>query len=154
YDALRFEDAWTTLDEARALADRTGAAGLTQSQLADLFLYRGLVRIQEGEPNTYWDELVTSGTIHPGRGLDPARFPPRVATELARVHQALVNRKRATLAIDTPPGCTALIDGAAASAAGSAQPLVGSHWIYVTCPDRTPWGTRVELADDLRVVAR
>src|SRR5262249_9725994 len=119
-----------------------------------LFLYRGLVRIQEGELNAYWDELVTSVTIDPVRVLDPARFPPRVATELARVHQALVDRKRATLAIDTPPGCTALIDGAAASAAGSAQPLVGSHWVYVTCPDRTPWGTRIELADDLRVVAR
>jgi hypothetical protein len=88
YDALRFEDAWTTLDEARALADRTGAAGLTQSQLADLFLYRGLVRIQQGELNAYWDELVTSVTIDPVRVLDPARFPPRVSSELTRVHQA------------------------------------------------------------------
>jgi len=154
YDALRFDDAWATLEEARALADRTGAAGLTQSQLADLFLYRGLVKIQQGESSEYWDELVTSVTIDPVRVLDPARFPPRVANELARVHQALVSRKRATLAIDVAPGCTALLDGAAASAAGSAQPLVGSHWVYVTCPDRTPWGTRIELADDQRVVAR
>jgi hypothetical protein len=154
YDALRFDDAWATLDEARALADRTGAAGLTQSQLADLFLYRGLVRIQQGESSAYWDELVTSVTIDPVRVLDPARFPPRVASELERVHQALANRRRATLAIDAPPGCTALLDGAAASAAGSAQPLVGSHWVYVTCADRTPWGTRIELADDQRVVAR
>ena len=45
YDALRFEEAWTTLDEARALADRTGAAGLSQSQLADLFLYLSLIHI-------------------------------------------------------------------------------------------------------------
>jgi len=154
YDALRFDDAWATLDEARALADRTGAAGLTQSQLADLFLYRGLVKIQQGESSAYWDELVTSVTIDPVRVLDPARFPPRVASELARVHQAMASRKRATLAIDVAPGCTALLDGAAASAAGSAQPLVGSHWVYVTCPDRTPWGTRIELADDQRVVAR
>jgi hypothetical protein len=154
YDALRFDDAWATLDEARALADRTGAAGLTQSQLADLFLYRGLVKIQQGEPNVYWDELVTSVTIDPVRVLDPARFPPRVASELARVHQALATRRRATLAIDAPPGCSALLDGAPASAAGSAQPLVGSHWVYVTCADRTPWGTRIELADDQRVVAR
>jgi len=49
YDALRLDDAWETLDEARALADRTGAAGLTQAQLADLFLYRGLVKIQQGD---------------------------------------------------------------------------------------------------------
>ncbi len=154
YDTLRFEDAWTTLDEARALADRTGAAGLTQSQLADLFLYRGLVKIQQGELNAYWDELVTSVTIDPVRVLDPARFPPRVASELARVHSALADRKRASLAIDAPPGCTTLIDGAAASAVASAQVLVGSHWVYVTCADRAPWGTRVEVTSDQLVVAR
>jgi hypothetical protein len=154
YDALRFEDAWTTLDEARAMADRTGAAGLTQTQLADLFLYRGLVKIQQGELNAYWDELVTAVTIDPVRVLDPARFPPRVASELARVHAALTDRKHATLAVDAAPGCTALIDGAAASAVASAQPLVGSHWVYVTCADRTPWGTRVEVTSDQLVVAR
>jgi hypothetical protein len=154
YDALRFEDAWATLDEARALADRTGAAGLTQAQLADLFLYRGLVKIQQGELNAYWDELVTSVTIDPVRVLDPARFPPRVSSELARVHQALADRKHATLAVDAPAGCTALIDGAAASAVGTAQLLVGSHWVYVTCADRAPWGTRVEVTSDQLVVAR
>lgn len=154
YDALRFDEAWETLDEARALADRTGGAGLSQAQLADLFLYRGLVRIQQGELSAYWDELVTSVTIDPVRVLDPARFPPRVTGELARVHEALRDRKRATLGVDAPPGCTVLIDGMAASAVGSAQPLVGSHWVYVTCADHAPWGTRVELTGDQLVVAR
>lgn len=154
YDALRYDDAWETLDEARALADRTGAAGLSQGQLADLFLYRGLVKIQQGELNAYWDELVTSVTIDPVRVLDPARFPPRVGSELARVHEALADRKRATLAVDAPPGCTVLVDGTAASAVGSAQRLVGSHWVYVTCADRAPWGSRVELTGDQLVVAR
>lgn len=154
YDALRLEDAWTTLDEARALADRTGGAGLTQAQLADLFLYRGLVKIQQGELTAYWDELVTSVEIAPVRVLDPARFPPRVAAEISRVHQALQYSKRATLAVDAPPGCSALIDGASASAVASAQLLVGSHWVYVTCADRAPWGTRVELTSDQLVVAR
>jgi hypothetical protein len=154
YDALRFDEAWETLDEARALADRTGAAGLSQTQLADLFLYRGLVKIQQGEMSAYWDELVTAVTIDPVRVLDPARFPPRVTTELARVHEALRERKRATLAVDAPAGCTVLIDGVAASAVGSAQPLVGSHWVFVTCADHAPWGTRVELTGDQLVVAR
>jgi len=154
YDALRLDDAWETLDEARALADRTGAAGLTQAQLADLFLYRGLVKIQQGDLTAYWDELVTSVTIDPVRVLDPARFPPRVASELERVRQALQDRKRATLAVDVPPGCTTAIDGAAASAVASAQPLVGSHWVYVACADRAPWGIRVELSGDQLAVAR
>lgn len=154
YDALRFEDAWAILDEARELADRTGGAGLSQAQLADLFLYRGLVKIQLGDTNAYWDELITSVTIDPVRVLDPARFPPRVQRELDRVHLSLAERKHATLAVDAPPACTTLIDGAAASAVGSAQPLVGSHWVYVTCADRAPWGTRVELSGDQLVVAR
>jgi hypothetical protein len=154
YDALRYDDAWATLEEARTLADRTGGAGLMQAQLADLFLYRGLVKIQQGELNAYWDELVTSVTIDPVRVLDPARFPPRVASELQRVHQSLADRKRATLAVDAPAGCSVLVDGAAASAVGSAQPLVGSHWVSVTCADRLPWGTRVELTGDQLVVAR
>lgn len=154
YDALRFDDAWATLEEARVLADRTGAAGLSQSQLADLFLYRGLVKIQRGELNESWDELVTSVTIDPVRVLDPARFPPRAAGELARVRQSLAERKRATLIVDAQAGCTALIDGTPASAVGSAQPLVGSHWVHVTCADRAPWGTRVELIGDQLVVAR
>jgi hypothetical protein len=154
YDALRFDEAWETLDEARALADRTGAAGLSQAQLADLFLYRGLVRIQQGELSAYWDELVTSVTIDPVRVLDPARFPPRVTGELARVHEALHDRKRATLAVDAPAGCSVLVDGAAASAVGTAQPLVGSHWVHVACADHAPWGTRVELTGDQLVVAR
>ncbi|HET9624018.1 MAG TPA: hypothetical protein VFP84_21750 [Kofleriaceae bacterium] len=153
YDALRYEDAWATLDSARELADRTGAAGLSQSQLADLFLYRGLIKLQLGDTNAYWDELVTSVTIDPVRVLDPARFPPRVARELERVHQALVDRKHATLAIDAP-GCKSMIDGALANAVASAQPLVGSHWVYVTCADRAPWGTRVEVTGDQLVVAR
>jgi hypothetical protein len=154
YDALRFDEAWATFEEARVLVDRSGAAGLTQTQLADLFLYRGLVKIQNGELNGSWDELVTSVTIDPVRVLDPARFPPRVASDLARVHHSLADRKRATLAVDAPPGCNVLVDGVPASAVGSAQLLVGSHWVYVTCADRAAWGTRVELTGDQQVVAR
>ena len=154
YDGLRYDEAWATLQEARALADRTGAAGLTQSQLADLFLYRGLVKIQQADPATAWDELVASVTIDPVRVLDPARFPPRVATELARVRQALGDRPRAVLAVDAPAGCTALIDGAAASAVGPAPLVVGAHWLHVACPERAPWGTRIELTADQRIAAR
>jgi len=154
YDGLRYDEAWATLQEARALADRTGAAGLTQIQLADLFLYRGLVKIQQGEPTASWDELVASVTIDPVRVLDPARFPPRVGTELARVRQALGDRPRAALTVEAPPGCAAVIDGAAARAVGPAPLLVGTHWVHVACLDRAPWGTRVELTEDLRIAAR
>jgi hypothetical protein len=154
YDALRYDEAWATLQDARALADRTGAAGLTQTQLADLFLYRGLVKIQQGDSIASWDELIASVTIDPLRVLDPARFPPRVASELARVRQALGDRKRAALAVEAPPGCATLIDGAAANAVGAGPLLVGAHWVSVGCPDRAAWGTRVELTEDQRVVAR
>jgi hypothetical protein len=47
-----------------------------------------------------------------------------------------------------------MIDGAQANAVASAQTLVGSHWVHVTCADRAPWGTRVEVTGDQLVVAR
>src|SRR5262249_14268030 len=78
YDALRLEDALAALDHARAAIDRSGAAGVTTAQLADLFLYRSLVRTQQGDAPGAWDELVIAATIDPARVLDPARFPPRV----------------------------------------------------------------------------
>jgi len=162
YDALRFPDALAALDEAKAAVDRTGAAGLTQTELSDLFLYRGLVKIQQGDPTAAWDELITSVTVNPARVLDPARFPPRVAQEIARARTSLADRQKATLAVAAPSGCTVAIDGAEISAIPSAAALpgagvpriIGPHWTNVTCVDRGPWGTRIELTGDTTITPR
>lgn len=155
YDMLQLADAERALDEARVIADRTGAAELTQTELSDLFLYRGLVRSQQGNVTAAWDELVAAVTVAPTRVLDPARFPPRVATEFERVRTSLAERAKATLAVDAPATCAITIDGVAVAAGAVAEPrITGPHWASVTCPDRAPWGVRVELTANTTVTAR
>lgn len=152
YDTTQLEDATRLLGEAKAEIDRTGAAELTEAQLSDLFLYRALLAESRQDPTTTWDELVAALTVAPTRVLDPARFPPRVASELDRVRKTLETRPRPMLRVDVPDGCTARVDGAAIS--GPTPHLLGTHWVSVTCTAHQPWGTRVELGADTTVVAR
>ena len=151
YDALKFEDGRATLELARDRADRTGAAGLTATQLSDLFLYRGLIAGQGQDPTTAWDELITAVVVSPTRVLDPARFPPRVVEQLERVRVTVAERPRVALRVDAPVGCTITVDGSVATAA---PVIAGSHWVHVTCADHAPWGTRVEVAAPMVVTAR
>ncbi|HVK86740.1 MAG TPA: hypothetical protein VM513_21620 [Kofleriaceae bacterium] len=154
YDALELERAKQLLDEARTAADRSGAAELSQGELSDLFLYRGLVKIQAEDTTGAWDELVTAITVAPTRVLDPARFPPRVASELERVRATLAERPRAKLEVTAPAGCTVSIDGVAVAAGDAATPrLHGPHWVRVACSEYAPWGTRVELTGDTTIAA-
>lgn len=150
YDGVQFAEAAKRFDEAKAAIDRTGAGELSQTQLADLFLYRGLLALQEGNSTAAWDELVTSVIVAPGRVLDPARFPPSVRVELERVRIALTERERATLAVTAPPGCTVFVDGAPVA---TAPYFVGPHWASARCPDRKPWGTRIQLTADMTLAA-
>ena len=144
YDALHLDEARAVLDQARDVADRTGAAGLTTAQLADLFLYRGLVRAQQGDETSAWDELVTSISVDPTRELDPARFSPKIVDEFRRAKDTtLHDRPAADLQLDVPAGCTSFVDAAPSS--GKAHLVTGPHWIRVTCPDRMPWGQRIDL---------
>jgi hypothetical protein len=144
YDALKLDEARAVLDQARDLADRTGAAGLSTAQLSDMFLYRGLVRAQAGDETAAWDELVTSIAVEPSRELDPARFPPKIVEQFRRARDTLQHERPAgDLQLDVPPGCTPYVDGAASS--GKAHILTGPHWIRVECADRTPWGQRIDL---------
>ncbi|CAN5841903.1 hypothetical protein BH11MYX3_BH11MYX3_14030 [soil metagenome] len=152
FDALQLDDAARLLGDAKAEIDQTGAAELSETELSDLFLYRGLSASQRGDTTAAWDELVAATIVAPTRVLDPARFPPRVASELDRVRATLATRPKATLIVDVPTGCRSAIDGSPVSAP---QPrLHGTHWVAVTCAAAAPWGTRVQLPADTTVVAR
>jgi hypothetical protein len=152
FDALQLEDAARLLGEVKAEIDRTGAAQLTETDLSDLFLYRALIAMQQGDETATWDELVAAITVAPTRVLDPARFPPRVGAKLDSVRAKLDAHPKATLLVDAPVGCTAAVDGVTVA---TPQPrLVGTHWVSVTCATYQPWGTRVELGANTTVVAR
>lgn len=153
YGAIQLDQAQAALDQARDLADRTGGQGLTRVQLSDLFLYRGLVRAALGDETTAWDELVTALVIHPTRSLDPTLFAPKVQALIKRVRdEVLLKRPQAKLEIDAPDGCAIQIDGEAV--AGPVLRAIGLHYARVTCSDREPWSSRMDLTTlDVRVTA-
>jgi hypothetical protein len=151
YDALRLDDAWAALDEAVTQIDRTGAAGLTRARLGDLFLYRALVRAQQGNADGAWDDLVRAATVDPTRVLDPARFPPRVTADLQRARDSLAGHAPVGLAVAAPPDCTVFVDGDAAPA--ELRVVAGTHWIRAACSAHAPWGTRIDVAVDTKITA-
>lgn len=151
YGALRFDDAVAALDRAAAEVDATGGDGLTAGGLADLFLFRGLARVQRGDLAA-WDDLVASARIDPARVLDPARFPPRAVEQLQRAQRSVTAQPRAPLTVHAPPACAVVIDGTRATGPAGAGAVVlelapGAHWVRVACPDHAPWGRRVLVSD-------
>ncbi|MGE0551072.1 MAG: hypothetical protein AB7O24_17640 [Kofleriaceae bacterium] len=160
YQNTNFDRALELLDEARATADKTGAADLSQTELSDLFLYRGLAKLAKQDA-TSWDEFVNAVTVAPTRVLNAAQFSPTAVDQLTRARAAVLERPKATLVIAVPIGCTAAIDGITLSTLPSASALpgagiprpLGPHWVNVTCIDRAPWGARVELASDATITA-
>lgn len=153
YGAIQLDQAQAALDQARDLADRTGGQGLTRAQLSDLFLYRGLVRAALGDETTAWDELVTALVIHPTRSLDPTQFAPKVQALVKRVRdEVLVKRPQAKIEIEAPDGCAVAIDSEVV--AGPVLRATGLHYARVTCSDREPWSSRIDLTTlDARVTA-
>lgn len=151
FDALHFDEAAKLLDDAKTDVDRTGAADLAQSELSDLFLYRGRVAATRGDTADAWEALTTAVIVAPTRVIDPGRFAPSVREEIERARATVANRPKAQLAVSAPAGCRVMIDGAPAT---RAPYVIGPHWVYVACADREPWGTRVELvAADTRIDA-
>jgi hypothetical protein len=149
YEGLEFDKAWQNLERARSEADRTGADGLTQAQLSDLFLYRALVRSQQGDDANGWEELVAANTIDPTRELDPGRFPPRVRSDFERARETVKTKPRGKLTVQAPEGCATNVDGRPAP--GPIDLVVGQHWVSTRCPDRQPEGFRIELTGDVRL---
>jgi hypothetical protein len=144
YDQLQFDAAIGELDRAAAELDRTGGAGLDAAALGDLFLYRGLARMQTSDARA-WDDLVEAAALAPARVLDPARFPPRAIEAYTRAAAAALAAPRATLTVRAPDKCAIAIDGAAA-ATGAADVVAGRHFVAVRCPGRLPWGAAVTAA--------
>jgi hypothetical protein len=151
YDVLDFDAAWTTLESARELADRTGAAGLTAADLSDLFLYRALVREQRKDSHGAWEDLVTAMVVDPGRRLDPVRFSPKILEDAVRARGEALARPQGAIAIEAPAGCAIAVDGRPFDA--GAPQLAGSHWASVTCRDRQPWGARIVVTEARKTIA-
>jgi hypothetical protein len=136
FERLDLDQSWQLLESARSEVDRTGAAGLTQAQLSDLFLYRGLIKTQQGDTNSAWEELVVANTVDPTRELDPGRFPPKIIAEFERAQATVKNKGTAKVTVTVPAGCRYAID--ATTTTGPIDLILGRHW----SDPRPPLGPR------------
>jgi hypothetical protein len=146
---FKLDEVWQLLEQARTEVDRTGAAGLTEAQLSDLFLYRGLVKVLQGETDASWDQLVNAVTVSPTRELDPARFPENLRELYKRARDIVSAKPRARLTVTAPEGCTINVDGR--PSVGAVERPLGPHWISTTCSDRRPHGYKIELTGEVTV---
>ena len=79
-------------------------------QLAEIFPYRGLARLETPAAENAWDDLVQAARLDPSRVLDSARFPPRVVTAYRRAATESAEAPRAELVLYVPSGAVVRID--------------------------------------------
>jgi hypothetical protein len=147
---LRFEEAQRALDAAAAEAVMTGGAGLTATELDDLFLLRGVSELKLGESARVraWDDFVRAALLAPERVLDAGRFSPSVLETWRRAVAEVQRRARGVLVVRAPPGARVVVDDRAAVPSPAAVPglAYGEHYVRVEEPGRVPWSTLAVLA--------
>lgn len=147
YEELRFSDAVTALSRAAESLERSGGAGLTQHELADVFFLRALAQVQLGAPEAAWDDLVRAAVLAPTRVLDPGHFPPRAVEQLERARAHVLALPRPTVRLTREPGCAVVLDGSTVTEAELAL-VRGHHYLVATCPSRRPRQQSFELLAD------
>lgn len=137
YEALRFEEAVASLDAAARSVERTGGAGLTTAELADLFLYRALSAVQLGRAEPAWEDFVRAATMDPARALDPAELPPRAIEQFERARAHVAALPSAKVQLLGRADCQISVDGRAIGA-GEQVLVQGRHWLAAGCPGARP----------------
>lgn len=137
YAGFRFADALAKLDELRRLADARGGGDLDARQLAELYLYRALSRLEVGPADAAWDDLVRAARLDPARVIDPARFAPRVVAAYRRAAAEATQQPRAELEISAPSGAIVRVDGRVL--AGATSVAVGTHLAIISAAGYDRW---------------
>jgi len=150
YEKQSYVQAVARLDEAIAEASHTGAASLTPSQLADLFLYRGLAKSKLGSNDESWADFVRAASVDVTRRLDPARFPPRVLRTMDRAFSLVRGDRRTQLSIvPTVSGCSITLDGRSVLPGQSTAIPAGEHYVQIRCPRYKPHRGRITVSDTI-----
>ena len=144
YAAFRFADALFRLDELARLADARGGGDLDQQQLTQIYLYRGLARLEVGPAEAAWDDLVRAARLDPTRVIDPARFPPRVVTAFRRAAAEVAQLPRTEVEVGAPAGAGVRVDGRAID--GSVTVTAGPHFVAVAAAGYEPWAAVVVVS--------
>ncbi len=144
YAAFRFADALFKLDALARLADARGGGELDQRQLSEIYLYRGLSRLEVGPAEAAWDDLVRAARLDPTRVIDPARFAPRVVAAYRRAAAEASQLPRAALEVVVPADAVVRVDGH--PLAGDTSVTLGPHFVRVTAAGYEPWAGVVTVA--------
>ncbi|MGZ3439310.1 MAG: hypothetical protein ACXVDD_07330 [Polyangia bacterium] len=137
YAAFRFSEALAKLDELARLADARGGGELDQRRLSEIYLYRGLARLEVGPAEAAWDDLVRAARLDPTRVIDPARFAPRVVAAYRRAVAEASQLPRAELELVVPEGAVVRFDGRVLAGGGTVA--VGPHLVTVAAEGYEPW---------------
>jgi hypothetical protein len=138
YAAFRFPDALTKLDELARLADARGGGELDERQLSEVYLYRGLSRLEVGPAEAAWEDLVRAARLDPSRVIDPARFAPRVVAAYRRAVAEAAQLPGGELEVAAPEGAVVRVDGRVLAGSVAAV-AAGPHLLRVTAAGYEPW---------------
>ncbi|HEU5055881.1 MAG TPA: hypothetical protein VFU21_05130 [Kofleriaceae bacterium] len=153
YHDFRYADALASADAAVAEAARTGADGLSATDLSDLLIYRALAYTEQGDAARAWDDFVRAAALDPSRKLDPVRFSPRVVETFGRAAKSVLAATPATLAIAAPDSCQVKVDGRDTSGQRAITVMRGEHYLRVVCPRHERHGAVVLVAGERHQVA-
>jgi hypothetical protein len=157
---LAFADAWRDLDAGVAEVEKTGGAGISAEQLADLYLFRGMATAHvdwnqtaadpptEGRTHAYADYL-RAATVLPTRKPSERETPPQAMADFQRAAAEVQQRPRGTLLVAGSADAQVSLDGAPLTAVAGGvtfRDLVyGYHLLHVEEVGHVPWGTVVHF---------
>jgi hypothetical protein len=118
-------------------ADAEGGGDLDGRQLSEIFLYRGLCRLETGRAEAAWDDLVRATRLDPTRIMDPARYPPRAVSAYSRAALEAAKLPRAELFVAAPARALVRVDGVPVF--GPVAVTLGQHFVAVTVAGYEPW---------------
>src|SRR5215831_20462439 len=84
YRSFKFAETAAACSELVRAVESAGGGDLDARALADVYLYRGLARLELGQAAEAWDDVVRSVRIDATRVVDPAEMPPRAAAMFKR----------------------------------------------------------------------
>lgn len=159
-DARRHDEAQAALDAAVAEVERSGGAGLSGAELADLFLRQAMAAqradwkdlpgpLQEITPPAARQAYLRAATLAPGRVLAPRQYPPVAVASWQLALAEIKRRPRGNIVVRAPAGAQVTIDGGAPLLPpATALDLVhGDHFVRVEEIGHHPWSAIVTLAE-------
>jgi hypothetical protein len=146
YARFAFPETIAALDELQRLADARGGGELESRQLSEIFLYRGLARLETAGAEAAWDDLVRAARLDPGRLVDPAQFPPRAVAAFKRAVAEAATVPRVQLTIEAPAGARVRVDGQDTAGQESLAVTLGPHFAAVATDGYEPWAGVVAVA--------